>query len=423
MNNLVLLSIASILAALPATAAGTRTSKGSSSVQSADARQSATLLEQGALALKSHQFSQAVTLFEQATRADSSSSEAFFRLGNSYYQRGFQRGTPEKADKNDAQNAVDALQSALTLDPKLRRVSDPYLLNLDMGLCLQALGRNEQALDSYKKASAAAQKNPMPELYTALLRAKMRDFERSSSSLESGVRRARRIDAYPALAKLVRRDGIFSSLLSVPQNKTVLDLYDAVQSGTLTEDEAHGRLIGTVEYRDSLRDIPSSEDRPSSLDSRRVNDRVQSAVDRGHGAYKAQRFREAIDAYTEALAKDERKGTLDAVQRSIVRERLGSSYRQLGMTAESAKTLENAVEEAPQASGAYYQLAMTYAVSGRLSLSLSALNKALENAATVPDLRQTLLLARADSELEPLRDLPRFRDILRDHSQKLTAKK
>ncbi|MFA6029349.1 MAG: tetratricopeptide repeat protein [Elusimicrobiota bacterium] len=417
---LAILTILSVLAsATPALAA--RSHRSRPAVR--DSSESRRLVTEGVAALRAQRFTQAVSLFENATRADSSSAEAFYRLGGAYYQRAFQRGTPEKADRDDAQAAVDAYQTAIALDSSLESVSSPYLLHHGMGLCLQALGRTEEALDAYKKATAAAPGNPMPNLYAAALRYSMRDFDRSQANLELSARRALKLKAYPALAKLVRGNEIFSAMMSAPQNRTVLDLYDQVQAGVISEDEAHGRLSGTVEYRDALRDVPTSADRPAALDAPRVDPRVQDALDRANGQYGAQRFREAVDSYQEALDADARKGTLDAVQRSVVYEKIGSAYRQLGLAGEAIRVLENAVAELPQNSAAYYQLSLCYAISGRLALSLSALNRSLENAASVAELRQTMLLARTDNELEPIRDLPKFREILKTHTGKLSAKR
>jgi len=379
------------------------------------------LLEQGSQALRQQQYSQAIAVFEKATRADSSSAEAFFKLGDAYYQRAFQRGTPDKADKDDAQNATEAYEAALALDPDLKAVTNPYLLHHGLALSQQALGRYDEALSNFRKATQISPRNPMPNLYAAALRWRMQDFEMSSANLEVSVQRARKARMYPALAKLVRTNALFTDLLAAPKNQVILESYDAVAAGTLDEREARARIEGASSYRDSLTNERSR--RPAALEAPQVDPKVQEALDRANGQYQAQLFHEAIASYDEALDIDSRKGTLDSIQRTLVYSKMGASYRQQGLAPEAIRLLERAVEEVPQNSEAYYELALSYSVSGRLALAMSALSKAFDNAATLADQRKTLLLARTDSELEPLRDLPKFQELIKSRAKKLSARK
>lgn len=379
------------------------------------------LLEQGSQALRQQQVSQAIGLFEKATRTDSSSAEAFFKLGDAYYQRAFQSGTPDKADKDDAQNAAEAYEAALALDPALKTVSNPYLLHHGLALCQQALGRYDEALTNFRKATQVSPSNPMPNLYAAALRWRMKDYEMSSANLEVSVQRARKARMYPALAKLVRTNALFADLLSAPKNQVLLESYDAVAAGTLDEREARARIEGAASYRDSLTNERSL--RRAAVEAPQVDAKVQEALDRANGQYQAQLFHEAIASYDEALDLDSRRGTLDSIQRTLVYSRMGASYRQQGLAPEAIRLLERAVEEVPQNSEAYYELALCYSVSGRLALAMSALTKAFDNAATLADQRKTLLLARTDSELEPLRDLPKFQELIKSRAKKLSARK
>jgi tetratricopeptide (TPR) repeat protein len=415
-------TITPLLAALIATAAlspseAART-KGRTSSKAVGSAEAKALIAKGSAAVRENQFSQAIAVLEQATRCDSSSSEAFFRLADAYYRRAFQRGTPEKADRDDAQNAVDAFQTAVSLDSELKGISDPYLLYHGFGLSLQALGRNDEALSAFRSATLASPKNPMPNLYAAALRFQMGDFPMSSMNLEASIKRARSRGVYPALSKLVRTDPLFSGLLAVPKNLALLNAFDSVQAGTLTEGEAGERLAYASQFRDSVRDVPSSAgSRPPSMDAAQSADpQVQEALDLADNHFQSLRFSEAIEEYQKALDLDARKGTLDASAKSLALERLGASYRQLGLASEAVRILERAVSELPQNGQAYYQLSLSYAAAGKLASSLGALNKSLENAATPADLRKTLILARTDSELDPLRDQPRFGEILRNHS-------
>lgn len=379
------------------------------------------LIVAGIRRLGAKQFSAAIASFEKAAEADRGSANAFYHLGDAYFQRGFQEGLPERADKDDARRALDAYESALGLDPSLRSVKDPYLLYHGMAQCQEALGDFAKALETLKSAATVAHRNPMPHLYGARIRYKMRDFDMSARNLYFSVRRARKLRAYPQLAKLLRDDPHFTSLLAVPQNKLIVESYDAVAQGVLSEDEAKERIRGFPQYRDALTSLPTR--RPQSLDEPSQDPKVLRLIEEAHLAFDHERFRQAIAAYQQALASDSGKGTIDAVQRSLLLERIGASYRRLGLTGEAIRVLRKAVEEQAENSGAYYELSLSYAVQGELGNAMASLNKALDHAVTLPQLRKTLLLARTDSELEPLRDLPKFGQIISAHSQRLRARK
>src|SRR5581483_6460044 len=114
----------------------------------------------------------------------------------------------------------------------------------------------------------------------------------------------------------------------------------------------------------------------------------------------------AIAAYAAAFQADRKKGTLETAERARILENAGTSYRQLGQTDDAVRLLKQAIQEDPGRAGAYYQLALAQSVAGRFQDALRALDKALASASTPAELRKTSLLARTDSELDPLRDLP-----------------
>lgn len=380
------------------------------------------LILQGLEKMAAQQFSAAVVLFEKATKADPHSANAFYHLGDAYYRRSFVRG-PEKADQDDAENAVDAYETAREIDPKLSSIKDPFLLYHGLAQCYEALEQYPKALKAIRKAAVVSRANPMPHLYGAKVRYKMRDFDMSSANLYYSVRRARKVNMYPALAKLIRSDPMFSNLLDVPKNKKIIEVFDAVQAGMIGEDEAKERIESKAAAPGDLRDALSPLPRRSLPAVTLRDPMVVKHLDRAKKAYEHQQYRAAIRSYQAALSADAKKGTLDSIQKSTIYERIGSSYRMMGLAGEAIRVLRQAVEEKPDNSAAHYQLSLCFSMSGELGKALTALNKALDTAGTSTELRKTMLMAKTDSELTPVRDLQRYREIMGSYSTKLRARR
>ncbi|MFA5140056.1 MAG: tetratricopeptide repeat protein [Elusimicrobiota bacterium] len=409
MNGRALLAVLLFVSAVPADA-GSRSQAGR-------------LIVEALQELRARDYDKAIGLLEKATRADPNSANAFAHLGNAYYRKAFQRGTPEAADKDDARNALEAFDAAVALDPGLRTVREPYFVHHAMAQCHEALNQYEDALAAVKRATVLSQDNPMPYLYGAKLRYKMQDYANSAANLYHGVQRARRMNAYPALAKMVKSDPLFMSLLDIPQNKTILEAYDAVESGTLTEGEAKERIRNSSGYKDALTALPRSDSRPKALGEPMRDPAVLKRLDIANAAFKHQHYPAAIDNYRAALEEDSRRGTLDSAQKSAIHENIGSSYRNMGLAGEAVRSLRSAVEEMPQNASAHYQLSLSYAIAGELDNALTCLNKALDNARTLPELRQIMIMSKTDSEMTALQGLPRFKEILNSHKGKLTARR
>lgn len=372
------------------------------------------IVVEGIKQLEARQLSSAIALFDKATRVDPGSANAHFRLADAYYRRAFQKGTPEAADRDDVRSAVDAYETVLGLDPELKSVKEPFLFYHGMAQCDEALGRYREALESIKKASLIAPQNPMPYLYGSKIRFKMKDYEKSSENFYYSVSRARRLKAYPALAKLVKTDPLFTDLLGIPRNKAILDAYDAVQSGALSEGEARERIKDGGDYRDAL--TPTKQNVETKAVAAPMKDPVvMKKLDLGAAAFSQQHYREAILAYQAALSEDARRGTLDQAQKSMVYERIGASYRSMGLNSEAIRVLSHAIEQNAANSAAFYQLALSYSSNGELNNALAALNKSMSTAGTQVELRKIMLQARTDMEFTPLQDLPRFREILTSH--------
>lgn len=382
-------------------------------VRAKDGR-AAKLIEEGVRNYRAHQYSQAVSSLEKATRMDPSSAEAFLQLGNAYYHRAFQNGLPEKADRDDSQNAVDAYQTALALGA----TGDLYPVYHALAQCQDALGRYAESLASLKQAAKSNPKNPLPFLYAARLRQRQGETEMSAKNFRQGVDRAHRLGMYPAFSRLVRSDPMFSSLLADPRNRALIEESpspeEPVRLAALPVKE-------TKTYRDSLKDSAIPTFRPKPTDPRDPG--IFAEMDRAYADFENQNHAGAIARYREVLETDARQGVLDAVQRSLVLERIGTSYRLMGLTEEAAGSLEKSVAEMPQNASAHYQLALVYSMEGRVGDALTSLNRSLDNAASAPDLRKTLLLAKTDPELDSVRDNPRYREILKSHATSLQPKR
>lgn len=378
------------------------------------------LLERGAKSLGEQDYESAIRLLQRATSLDSGSAEAFFQLGNAYYQRAFQTGpAPEKADKADARQTVSAYQTALTLGYGGSSSQEAYVLQHGLAMCYETLGRYDDALDALKRAMELSPGNPMPALYAARLRYERGDLADATANFRLSVERARRIKGYKALARLVRTHPMFSALARAPQHKSLLEAYDLVEQGAITESEAGQRVAEMQEYRDSLNQGSSTALRRRSLGSVEAA-KLAAAVEAAHGDFRFGRFEDALEGYRRALEENAGKEALDAAQKSRVLENMGICYRRLGLAQESTSSLEAAAKERPNAS-AYYQLALTYSNAGQFPKALSALDRSLYSALSAAELRKMLLLARTDPELDPVRDLPHFQRMLQPHLQRLKS--
>ena len=143
---------------------------------------------------------------------------------------------------------------------------------------------------------------------------------------------------------------------------------------------------------------------------------MKSLIDDADADFKWRKYSRALAGYKAAFQADRKRGTMSAADRARLLQNVAIAYRQLGHTDEAETMLERAIEAAPGSASAYYQLALTESVSGRFVEALRALEQSLQSAASAAELRKTLLLARTDGELDPLRDLPDFARIIARNS-------
>lgn len=377
-------------------------------------RRSQALIAGGLASLKRKEFRGAIAAFRAATQADPGSAEAFFQLGTALSRR----ASSGAADAKDTERALDAYQTALALDPDHKSVSAPFLLYHGLAQCYEALGRYDDAADSLRKESKAASRNPMPPLYSAELRLKMREPKKSAEGLHESVQRARKLRSYPSLAKLVRTDPRFANLLQVPQNQMILETYDRVEAGKLAEAEARSHVEERLSMRDALAPMSAAKAMAPIVAAAPPDPKIQARLDRAEGDFKWRKYRQAAAEYIEALRLDEKRGTMQATDRAHIYLNIGICYRMLGLMGDAAEALRFAAQEKPEDSEPYYQLALALSSWGKVSAAMEALETALQKAAPGAQLRLTLLLARTDSELEALRDVPAYHKLLAQYAPK-----
>ena len=164
--------------------------------------------------------------------------------------------------------------------------------------------------------------------------------------------------------------------------------------------------------RDALASMRPDESRARVIAAAAPDPRVQQWLEEADGDFKFRKYRRAAMEYQQVLKLDGTRGSLGAAERGRIHQNIGVGYRMLGLTMEAVQSLERSAQEMPDSSATYYQLALALSTQGQFTSSLHALELALQHAHSNSDLRMTLLLAKTDSELEPLRDLPGYQRLL-----------
>lgn len=413
---------------LLAPAAQAKTRKAVKARAARSGAQAASLIEGGCAALERKEYSVAINAFTKAARARGDSG-SYYWLGYAYYQRGFMAGDPDRADKQDAQETINAYTTALALDPELATVAQPYKLYHSLALSYETLGNYEKAIDAYKKAFQSAPHKPMIPLYAARLRFRMNDLAKSANNLELALRNAKEQGQVKQLASLVAADPKFSMMLANQAHQDVLRQYDPTASAAAAPAQPAGSVaVAATGYgiasagstmRDSVRGTAPSDTRVEAL---RAQDKdVLDALSSANDEYKFRRFQGAIKAYNDALSLNQNSGILNPTQLAFIHERIGTSYNKLGQSEEAIKALRKCVQTAPMDSAAHYQLALAYSVLGRYQESVHALAETFRNAPSTGELKRYLLLSKTDTELEPVRDLSAYKAMLEEHRPRSLA--
>lgn len=395
--------------------------------------QASALLQAGMESLERKEYSAAINSFSKATRAKGDSA-SYFLLGYAYYQRGFLAGDPDRADKQDALEAVNAFGTALALDPSLAQLTQPYKLYFSLAMCDEALGSYEKAVDAYKKAFLNAPRNPMLPLYAARLRYRMNELSKSRANLELALSLAKKEGKAKAVVTMVETDPKFSIMLANDAHLAALRKLDPMAQGPAQAvqvaqaqpaaspaayAQAGFSLRDATTVRDSVRGTTPADDRTATL---RAQDKdVLDALAAANDDFKFRNYRQAINGYNDAMTLNEGSGILNPTQVAFIYERIGTSYNKLGQSAEAIRSLRKCVQAAPTDAAAHYQLALAYAVLGRFQESIHALGDTFDSAPNGGELRKFMLLSKTDTELDPVRDLPAFKAMLDEHRSRALA--
>ncbi|MBI5882231.1 MAG: tetratricopeptide repeat protein [Elusimicrobia bacterium] len=394
----------------------------------------AALIADGYRELRAGRPEEAVGPLERATQLDPDSAEAFFRLGDARHDLALRRGTDDKLDAAEARAAIVAFEKAAALDPKLTTLAEPFSFYAALEECRQAVGDNENALKANMRSIAVSRGNFMPRLQRAALHFTRQEWSLSSVALYRGVQAARKVKMYNQLSRLVRQAPRFAVILELPQNKIILDTYDALQEGDISEGEAEEQIRDYVDFsvaadeedeateqvavveprqeliaaadsdngemRDSLND-PSLERRAPSPEPPAGTARTH--LKSGDEAYAAGRLREAVLSYETALSLDLMRHEIPLHEEALIFERVGSAYRRLGKFKESLGALKKALDSPNKRASAYYELSLYCAQTMDLDRSLSFLEKAIRTAPTGAERTKLARDARRNDELAPLR--------------------
>lgn len=361
--------------------------------KSAWADAASTLAAQGLSDIKKGEYSAAITSLNRAVekRGDVSS---YFLLGWAHYQRGFKQGSVESADRDDAQSAIDAYESAIAQDGRLRGLTDPSRLYFSMALCEEAVGADEKALQAYKSALHAAPGKPLILLYAARLRLKLKDEDKARENLEMAVSRARKTGQEEALQSAAENDPGFAALLSDAEMRRIL--------GVSASAAKHPRKQGEPADPESSPHAVEAAQDPELVDKIAV----------GNMEFKFLRYQNAVNAYSDAISINDRRPSLDGEHLSDLYEKLGGTYIKMGQASEAEDALKKSITHDPNNSSARYLLAQSYAMSSQTEEALKALSEAFASATDSAELHRIMLLAKTDSEFDGLRDQPEFRQAL-----------
>ena len=392
--------LAALLLVTPPAGAATKTSKKKRAPKANLEVQR--LMSEGLGDLQRGEYSAAIESLNKAVREEGSVS-TYFLLGWAHYQRGFRKGVVETADRGDAQSAIDAYEMAVNMDPTLSDLPDASRLYFSLGLCEEAIESYEPALESYRSALRAAPDKALIAVHAARLRLKMKDEDKAMTDLALALDKARKSGNESALIAAVRRDPSFAPLLADDATRRMLGIAAPDKTATASNADFRGE-----EMRDAVSDAPSRAVVPAP------NPAVLDKIASGDAEFKSRRYQNAIAAYDQALSMDQKRATLSPGRIASLYEKIGVSYNKTGESAQALRSLKKSLEQNPADADARYQTALAYAMSGKTVESLRALRESFSTTGDPAELRRLVLLSKTDVELEAVRDLPAFRQIMAD---------
>jgi tetratricopeptide (TPR) repeat protein len=369
------------------------------------------LMSQGLGELQRGEYTAAITSLNKAVRKEGSVS-TYFLLGWAHYQRGFKLGSVETADRDDAQSAIDAYGMALSKDPELSGLPDPSRLYFSLALCEEAVESYDRALEAYKSALRAAPGKALIPLHAARLRLKMKDESKALSNLSMAVEKANKTGREGALIAAVQHDPSFAPLLANRSMRRMLGISAPAASAAAVASNADFR---NEEMRDAVRDTPRAV---ASAQDPAVLDKVAA----GNAEFKFRRYPSAVAAYNEALSLNMERSTLTNDQVAALYEKIGTAYNKVGQSDQAVRSLQKSLQMNPMNAGAHYQIALAYAMSGKTSEALHALKESFSTAGDPAELRRLVLLAKTDVELEAVRDLPAYPQVVADVADRVALR-
>ncbi len=323
---------------------------------------------------------------------------------------------------------------------------------LDSAIKLENAGRPKAAIRKISRAIRADRQAPAFYLHASRLRIKMGDWERSAGNLHYAIRRARREGAYAGMAEEVRSKGEYALILTSGKNRNILELYDAVEKGEMTEAEARRRILTPDDMRDALAGLAGADAEalqiPVLAPSEAVEDvaaieaddnaieelpeqiqvvcatggcareRLKAAIARGDQAFVEKRYEDAAANYELALTISELGSDLDAQKRARLFKRVGVCMRRMGLLDESVKLLAVAIKALPNSSSAAYELAATYTLLGEDKKAVGQLKKVFKKAERAGRVERLVAHMKADPDFETLMDSTRYSKLV----EKFTAR-
>ena len=368
------------------------------------------LMAEGLRELQHGDNTAAIAKFNKAARRQGS-VDSYFLLGWAHYQRGFKTGSPDTADRDDAQSAIDAYTVALRIDPALEGLPDPSRLHFSMALCYEAVGAYDRAIEAYKSAFRAAPTKALIALNAARLRLKMGETEKAEKNVQIALNKALSSGQGRALRDAARYDRAFAPLLANTATRKALEL-ELDNDADAFELAAVSPAAGE-ELRDSVRDTGPSRRAPAGPDQR-----VLDKMARGNLEYQSRRYLSAVTAFNDALALNQEQLSLSPAQLSQVYERIGNSYNKLGQAETAIAAFQRSLEQSPANPMARYQLALAYGMAGKTAMALDAVRESLRSCFSPDDLRKLMMGARTDTELEAARDLPGFQRLMAQYNDR-----
>jgi len=120
----------------------------------------------------------------------------------------------------------------------------------------EAAGRHTSAMKRLRGSIMLDRESAEAYLLGSRVRLKMGDEVRSEGNLYYGVMRSLRNGSYAQLSEKVRTDSEYTEILSTERNRLILDLFDSVEDGVITVEEAKEALRNPDRLKDAVKSAP-----------------------------------------------------------------------------------------------------------------------------------------------------------------------